>query len=125
MSLYKKIIKKLISKKLTLSTAESCTGGLLSYSFIKNKNASMIFDSGFITYSNKSKIENLKVRKSTILKFGSVSPNVAKQMTNGLFKKNKSNICIATTGIAGPGGAIKNKPIGLIYIGIRINKKNH
>ena len=124
MSLSKKLLDKLITKNITVSTAESCTGGLLAYSFIKNKNSSKIFIGGYITYSNEMKIKELKVKKFSLEKNGAVSYQIAKEMINGLYKKNQTNICISTTGIAGPDGATKDKPVGLIYIGIRFNKKN-
>ena len=123
MHLYKKIIRKLIKENITISTAESCTGGLLAYSITKNKNSSKIYKGGYITYSNELKIKNLNVKKTTIKKYGAVSKEIAKEMVRGLFMKTKTNICISTTGIAGPGGGSKNKPIGLIYIGIRVNGK--
>ena len=124
MSLSKKILNKLIKKNLSVSTAESCTGGLLAYNFIKNKDSSKIFKSGYITYSNEMKIKELKVKKDSLKKNGAVSYQVAKEMIEGLYKKNKTNICLSTTGIAGPGGSTKNKPVGLIYIGIKLDKKN-
>ena len=124
MSLFNKLLKKLIKKNISVSTAESCTGGLLAYNFIKYKDSSKIFKVGYITYSNKMKINELKVRKISLEKNGAVSYQIAEEMINGLFQKNKTNICISTTGIAGPGGATKNKPVGLIYIGMRFNKKN-
>ncbi len=124
MSLFKKLLYKLISKKISISTAESCTGGLLAYSFIKNKDSSKIFKGGYITYSNELKIKELKVKKFSLEKYGAVSHQIAEEMIKGLYKKNKTNICISTTGIAGPGGETKNKPVGLVYIGIRINNKN-
>ena len=123
MSLYKKLLNKLINKKISISTAESCTGGLLAYSFIKNQDSSKIFRAGYITYSNELKIKELNVKKDSLKKFGAVSYQVADEMVKGLYQKNKTNICISTTGIAGPGGATKNKPVGLVYIGIRNNKK--
>ena len=123
MHLYKKIIRKLIKENITISTAESCTGGLLAYSITKNKDSSKIYRGGYISYSNELKIRNLNVKKTTIKKYGAVSKEIAKEMVRGLFMKTKTNICISTTGIAGPGGGSKNKPIGLIYIGIRVNGK--
>ena len=123
MHLYKKIIRKLIKDSITISTAESCTGGLLAYSITKNKDSSKIYKGGYITYSNELKINNLNVKKTTIKKYGAVSKETAKEMVRGLFVKTKTNICISTTGIAGPGGGSKNKPVGLIYIGIRVNGK--
>jgi PncC family amidohydrolase len=124
MSLFNKLLNKLIKKNISVSTAESCTGGLLAYNFIKYKDSSKIFNGGYITYSNEMKIKELKVREVSLKKNGAVSYQIAKEMINGLYKKYQTNICISTTGIAGPGGATKNKPVGLIYIGIRINKKN-
>ena len=124
MSLFNKLLKKLIIKNISISTAESCTGGLLAYSFIKNKDSSKIFKGGYITYSNEMKIKELKVRKASLEKNGAVSYQVAEEMIKGLYQKYKTNICISTSGIAGPGGSTKNKPVGLIYIGIRLNKKN-
>ena len=124
MSLSKKILNKLILKNISVSTAESCTGGLLAYNFVKNTDASKVFKSGYITYSNEMKIKELKVKKVSLNKNGAVSYQVAEEMIEGLYKKNKTKICISTTGIAGPGGSTQNKPVGLIYIGIRINKKN-
>ena len=124
MSLSKKILNKLIVKNISVSTAESCTGGLLAYNFVKNTEASKVFKGGYITYSNEMKIKELKVKKISLKKNGAVSYQVAEEMIEGLYKKNKTKICISTTGIAGPGGSTQNKPVGLIYIGIRINKKN-
>ena len=124
MSLSKKLLDKLIAKNITVSTAESCTGGLLAYSFIKNKNSSKIFIGGYITYSNAMKIKELKVSKVSLKKNGAVSYQIAEEMTKGLYQKNKTKICISTTGIAGPSGSTKNKPVGLIYIGIRMKEKN-
>ena len=111
-------------KNISVSTAESCTGGLLAYNFVKNTDSSKIFKGGYITYSNEMKIKELEVKRVSLKKNGAVSYKVAEEMIDGLYKKNKTKICISTTGIAGPGGSTKNKPIGLIYIGIRINKKN-
>jgi len=122
---YKKILNKLISKNISISTAESCTGGLLAYSFTKNKDSSKVFKGGYITYSNQLKVNDLNVKNTTLNKYGAVSPEIAKEMVKGLYLKNKTDICISTTGIAGPGGAKRNKPIGLIYIGIRINSKTN
>ena len=124
MSLFNKLIKKLILKNISVSTAESCTGGLLAYSFIKNKDSSKIFKGGYVTYSNEMKINELKVRKTSLKANGAVSYQIAEEMIQGLYQKNKTKICISTTGIAGPSGSSKNKPVGLIYIGIRMNKND-
>lgn len=123
MFLYKKVLNKLIINKISISTAESCTGGLLAYSFIKNQNSSKVFIGGYITYSNKLKINDLNVKNKTLNKFGAVSQEIAKEMVEGLYLKNKTNICVSTTGIAGPSGGSINKPVGLIYIGILYNGK--
>ena len=123
MSLYKKILNKLISKNISISVAESCTGGLLAYSFTKNKESSKIFMGGYVTYSNKLKIKDLNVKKISLNKYGAVSKEIANEMVKGLYLKNKAQICISTTGIAGPTGSTKLKPIGLVFIGICIYGK--
>ena len=123
MHLYNKIIRKLIKDNIAIATAESCTGGLLAYSITKNKDSSKIYRGGYISYSNELKIRNLNVKKTTIKKYGAVSKQTAEEMVKGLFIKTKTNICISTTGIAGPGGGSKSKPVGLVYIGIRLNGK--
>ena len=130
MSIYKKTVNKLIKKNISVSTVESCTGGLLSYSFIKNSNISKVYKTGYITYSNESKINVLNVNKKILNKKGAVSKEVAKLLVENLFKKEKTMITISTTGIAGPTNDNSNKPIGLVYIGIKyklntkIYKKN-
>ena len=125
MSLYKNIINKLITRSISISTAESCTGGLLAYSFTKNKDSSKVFKGGYITYSNQLKISELNIKKTSLIKYGAVSSEIAKEMVRGLYLKNKTKICISTTGIAGPDGGNKNKPIGLVYIGIHIHGKTN
>ena len=123
MYLFSKTINKLLKNKVTIATAESCTGGLLSYSFIKNKGVSKIFKNGLICYSNNSKIQFLKIKRNTIKKYGAVSYETSKEMTQNLFKISGCDLSITTTGIAGPTGDNKNKSIGLIYIGIQYKKK--
>ena len=123
MPLYKKVLTKLINMNISISTAESCTGGLLSYSFIKNSGSSKIFLGGYITYSNQKKINDLNVKKSTLNNHGAVSKETAMEMVDGLYKKNKTKICISTTGIAGPEGGTDDKPIGLVFIGIKFKGK--
>ena len=120
---YKKIIKKLIKKKITISVAESCTGGLLSKTLTSVANSSKIFKFGAIVYSNKSKINILKISKKVIKKHGAVSPEVCHQMIKKLGNISKSNILISITGIAGPGGGSIKKPVGLVYIGFKITGK--
>ena len=114
--------KKLIKKKLTISVAESCTGGLLAHNFTKLANSSKYFHMGLITYSNQAKIKILKVNKNIIKKYGAVSKVCCKAMVQNLSKISNSKINVSITGIAGPGGGTKEKPIGLVYIGIK--KKN-
>ena len=111
--------KKLIKKKLTISVAESCTGGLLAHNLTKLANSSKYFQMGLTTYSNQAKIKILKVNKNIIMKYGAVSHECCKIMVINLSKISKSKINISITGIAGPGGASKNKPVGLVYIGIK------
>ncbi len=124
MSTVNKIILKLIKKNLSISVAESCSGGLITSSIIKVSGVSKIFSFGIITYSNKSKVKYLSVSKKTLRKFGAVSSNVANEMIEGLYKKEKTRITVSTTGIAGPRGGTKNKPVGLVFIGIKYKNKN-
>ena len=124
MDLFKKIIKKIINQGITISVAESCTGGLLSYKICSISGVSNIYFAGYVVYSNKSKSSILKIPSKLILKYGAVSKEVATQMLNGLYNKNKSQLCICTTGIAGPTGGTKDKPVGLVYIAIKYNNKN-
>ena len=119
----KKLHKKLIDKKLTISVAESCTGGLLASNLTKLANSSKYFQMGLITYSNQAKIKILKVNKNIINKYGAVSKECCKSMVQNLSKISKSKINISITGIAGPGGGSKDKPIGLVYIGMKKGNK--
>ena len=119
----KRFHRKLIKKKLTISVAESCTGGLLANNLTKLSNASKYFQIGLITYSNKAKIKILKVNKKIINKYGAVSPETCKAMVKNLAKLSKSKINISVTGIAGPNGGTKLKPVGLVYIGVKKSNK--
>ena len=114
--------KKLIKKKLTISVAESCTGGLLAHNLTKLANSSKYFQMGLTTYSNEAKIKILKVNINIIKKYGAVSKECCKSMVHNLSKISKSKINVSITGIAGPGGASKNKPVGLVYIGLKKDK---
>ena len=114
--------KKLIKNKLTISVAESCTGGLLAHNLTKLANSSNYFQMGLTTYSNQAKIKILKVNKNIIKKYGAVSKACCKSMVQNLSKISKSKINVSITGIAGPGGASINKPVGLVYIGIKKGK---
>ena len=117
------LVKKLIKKKLKISLAESCTGGLLASSITSISGASRIFDLGLVTYSNQAKINLLKVNRNIIQKYGAVSPECCEAMVKNLAKISKAQINISITGIAGPNGGTKSKPEGLVYIGIKTPKK--
>jgi nicotinamide-nucleotide amidase len=119
----KSLIKLLIKKKIKVSFAESCTGGLLASTVTSINGASKVFNLGLITYSNQSKIKVLKVNKNIIKKYGAVSYECCKSMVNNLAKISKANINISITGIAGPKGGTKQKPVGLVYIGIKKGNK--
>ena len=111
--------KKLIRKKVTISVAESCTGGLLAHNLTKLANSSKYFQMGLTTYSNQAKTKILKVNKNIIKKYGAVSHECCKAMVLNLSKISKSKVNVSITGIAGPGGGTKNKPVGLVFIGIK------
>ena len=110
-------------KKMKLAIAESCTGGMLSSSITSVSGSSKVFTMGLVTYSNKAKTNILKINQKIIKKYGSVSVQCCLAMVNNLSKISKSKICVSITGIAGPKGGSKQKPVGLVYIGIRIEKK--
>ena len=118
----KKLHKKLIYKKLTISVAESCTGGLLANNLTKLANSSMYFQMGLITYSNEAKIKILNVNRNIIKKYGAVSKECCEAMVKNLSKISRSKINVSITGIAGPGGGTKDKPVGLVYIGIKMGR---
>ena len=120
---YKIIIKKLLKRNISISIAESCTGGLLSSKFTSVAGISNIFNMGLITYSNKSKSSLLKISKNDLKKYGAVSHQTASLMVTNLQELTKSKLCISTTGIAGPSGGTKLKPVGLIYFGIKYRNK--
>ncbi len=122
-NLANKVVKKLIKKKLKVSFAESCTGGLLSSSITSISGSSKIFNLGLVTYSNKAKMDILKVPKKIIIKYGAVSKQCCLSMVKNLSKISKANISISITGIAGPNGGTKLKPVGLVYIGIKKGNK--
>jgi PncC family amidohydrolase len=113
------IVKKLIKKKLKISFVESCTGGLLSSTITSVNGSSKVFIIGLVAYSNQSKIKLLKVTKNIIRKYGSVSEPVCLAMLKHLNKISKTNISVSITGIAGPSGGTKIKPVGLVYVGIK------
>ena len=119
----KSLINKLKTKKLKISVAESCTGGLLASKITSISGASKVFNLGLITYSNQAKIKILKINKNIIRKYGAVSYQCCFAMVNNLSKISKANINISITGIAGPKGGTKQKPVGLVYIGIKKGSK--
>ena len=119
----KNLVKKLIQKKLKISFVESCTGGMLASSITSISGASKVFNLGLITYSNQAKINILKVKKSIIQKYGAVSAECCEAMVKNLSKISKAQINISVTGIAGPNGGTKLKPVGLVYIGVKKGNK--
>ena len=121
--LSQKVVKLLTKKKLKISFAESCTGGLLSSSITSISGSSKIFTIGLVTYSNQSKISILEVPKSIIRKNGAVSYETCLLMVKNLSRISKTNISVSITGIAGPKGGTKQKPVGLVFIGIKKGNK--
>ena len=119
----KNLVKILIKKKLKIAFVESCTGGMLASKITSISGASKVFGIGLVTYSNQAKINVLKVNKSIIQKYGAVSPKCCEAMVKNLAKISKAQINVSITGIAGPNGGTKTKPIGLVYIGVKKNNK--
>ena len=117
------IVKKLNKKKLKISFAESCTGGMLASKITSISGASKIFGLGLVTYSNQAKISILKVNKKIIKKYGAVSSQCCEAMVKNLAKISKAQINVSVTGIAGPNGGTKAKPVGLVYIGVKNKNK--
>ena len=116
------LVRLLTKKKLKISFAESCTGGQLASTITSTSGASKVFNLGLVTYSNQAKIKVLKVNKNIIKKYGAVSHECCKSMVQNLSKISKSKINVSITGVAGPGGGSKEKPVGLVYIGIKKGK---
>ena len=121
--LSQKVIKLLIKKGLKISFAESCTGGLLSSTITSISGSSKVFTLGLVTYSNKSKINILKVPKKTIIKHGAVSYETCLSMVKNLYKISGTSISLSITGVAGPNGGTKQKPVGLVFIGVKKGNK--
>jgi nicotinamide-nucleotide amidase len=119
----KNLVKILIKKKFKIAFAESCTGGMLASELTSISGASKVFNLGLVTYSNQVKISVLKVNKSIIQKYGAVSPQCCQAMVKNLAKISKAQINVSITGIAGPNGGTKKKPVGLVYIGVKKNNK--
>ena len=120
----KKLFKICKKNKLIISTAESCTGGLISASIVNNSGSSKIFNKSFVTYSNEAKIDEIYVDKKKIKLFGAVSKEISEEMFYGLMKRSNSNLGISITGIAGPDGGTKEKPVGLVWITVGNKKSN-
>ena len=121
--LAQKLVKLLGKKKLKVSFAESCTGGLLSSSITSISGSSKVFTLGLVTYSNQAKINILRVPKKIIMKHGAVSYETCLSMVKNLNKISKTNISVSVTGVAGPKGGTKQKPVGLVFIGIKKSNK--
>ena len=119
----KSLIRILTKKKLKISFVESCTGGMLASTITSISGASKVFNLGLVTYSNQAKIKVLKVNKNIIKKYGAVSYECCYTMVKNLSKISKANINISITGIAGPKGGTKKKPVGLVYIGVKKGNK--
>ena len=120
--LIEKISRLLKEKQMKIATAESCTGGLLGHSITNIPGSSQYYQGGVISYSNDLKMQLLGVTEETLLRHGAVSEETAREMADGLKRAVKADICIATTGIAGPGGGTAEKPVGLVYIALSANK---
>ena len=116
------LVKKLIKKKLKISVVESCTGGMLASTITSISGASKIFNLGLVTYSNQAKNSVLKINKNIIKRYGAVSAECCEAMVKNLAKISQSDINVSVTGIAGPGGGTKLKPVGLVYIGVKKGK---
>ena len=121
--LSQKVVKSLSKKRLKISFAESCTGGLLSSSITSISGSSKVFTLGLVTYSNQAKINILKVPKKIIMKHGAVSYETCWSMVKNLYKISRTNISLSITGVAGPNGGTKQKPVGLVFIGVKKGNK--
>lgn len=117
-SLVEELSLLLAQNNMVLTTAESCTGGLIAAAMTDRAGSSALFDRGFVTYSNQSKIDMLGVSHETLETFGAVSENTAREMAFGALSKSSATIAVSVTGIAGPSGGSDEKPVGLIYIGV-------
>lgn len=111
------LVKELTKRNATITTAESCTGGLISGTIVNASGASAVFNQGFVTYSNDAKNALLGVRKETLEKYGAVSEETAEEMAKGAANAAKAEVALSATGIAGPDGGTVEKPVGLVYIG--------
>ena len=119
--MYQSVVNKLIEKKYHISFAESCTGGLATAALVSVADASKVLDVSFVTYANEAKMKYLGVQENTIDQFGVVSEEVAYQMAEGVAKEAGSEVGVGITGVAGPGGGTKDKPVGMVCFGFYIN----
>lgn len=117
------VISKLLETKTTIATAESCTGGLVAKTITDFSGVSDIFGEGYVTYSNDAKMKNLGVNPETLKNYGAVSRETCEEMAKGIRLRSGATIGVSTTGIAGPGGGTKEKPVGLVYIGVSTEEK--
>ena len=117
------VINKLLETKTTIATAESCTGGLVAKTITDFSGVSDIFGEGYVTYSNEAKMKNLGVNPETLKNYGAVSRETCEEMAKGVRLRANASLGVSTTGIAGPGGGTKEKPVGLVYIGVSTEEK--
>lgn len=122
-SLVEELSLLLLDKNLRLVSAESCTGGMLAAAMTDRSGSSSVFERGYVTYSNESKIEELGVESSTIESYGAVSEQTAKEMAAGALKNSHADVAVSITGVAGPNGGTDEKPVGLVYIGIAFHNR--
>ena len=120
---YKQLVNYLIEKNLTISTAESCTGGLIAKLITDVSGSSQVFLGGVVSYSNEMKKKWLGVKQNTLIKFGAVSKETVSEMLDGITKETGSAIGVAVSGIAGPGGGTKDKPVGTVFLGIKFHEE--
>ena len=120
-NIVEEVCKLLIKEKLKVAVAESCTGGMISSNLVSYPGISEVFLEGAVTYSNEAKMRTLQVKQDTLKQFGAVSEQTAKEMAEGVAKRAGADVAVSTTGIAGPGGGTKDKPVGLVYIGVYCN----
>ena len=120
-ALAEEVVKLLKEKKMTVTTVESCTGGLLSGTLVDVAGASDVFMQGFVTYANEAKVSLVGVKEATLEAYGAVSEQTAREMAEGGARVAKAEVCLSVTGIAGPGGGGIEKPVGLVYIGCHVN----
>ncbi|MBQ3038137.1 MAG: nicotinamide-nucleotide amidohydrolase family protein [Clostridia bacterium] len=119
-SLPQAVVEMLIKKGLTISAAESCTGGMFAKMITDISGSSAVLNESYVTYANEAKTKILGVKSETLEKYGAVSEQTAYEMAQGLYKVSQADVCVCFTGIAGPGGGTKEKPVGLVYVGLCI-----